>query len=41
MPALPATSVQAELLGGLSTALKSVSIVDEHHTLMGAVIEKI
>ena len=40
-PAPPATSVQAELPGSLSTALKSASIVDEHHTLMGAVIEKI
>ena len=40
-PALPATSVQAELSGSLSTALKSASIVDEHHTLMGAVIGKI
>lgn len=40
-PALPATSVQAELPGGLSTVLKSASIVDEHRTLMGAVIEKI
>ena len=40
-PAPPATSVQAELLGGLSTALKSASIVDEHRALMGAVIEKI
>ena len=40
-PAPPATSVQAELPGSLSTALKSASIVDEHRTLMGAVIEKI
>ena len=40
-PAPPATSVQAELPGGLSTALKSASIVDEHRALMGAVIEKI
>ena len=40
-PAPPATSVQAELSGGLSTALKSASIVDEHRALMGAVIEKI
>ena len=40
-PAPPATSVQAELPGGLSTALKCVSIVDEHRALMGAVIEKI
>ena len=41
LPTLPATSVQAELPGGLSTALKSASIVDEHRTLMGAVVEKI
>ena len=41
LPTPPATSVQAELSGGLSTLLKSVSIVDEHRTLMGAVIEKI
>ena len=40
-PASPATSIQAELSGGLSTVLKSVSIVDEHRALMGAVIEKI
>ena len=41
MPTPPATSVQAELPGGLSTALKNASIVDEHRTLMGAVVEKI
>lgn len=41
LPTLPATSVQAELLGGLSTALRSASIVDEHRALMGAVVEKI
>ena len=41
LPAPPAASVQAELPGGLSTALKSVSIIDEHRALMGAVIEKI
>ena len=40
-PAPLATSVQAELSGGLSTALKSASIIDEHRALMGAVIEKI
>ena len=40
-PAPPATSVQEELTGGLSTALRSTSIIDEHRTLMGAVIEKI
>ena len=37
----PATSVQAELQGGLSTALKNASIVNEHLALIGAVIEKI
>ena len=41
LPTPPATSVQAELPGGLSTALKSTFIVDEHRTLMGAVVEKI
>ena len=41
LPTPPATSVQAELPGGLSTALKNTSIVDEHRTLMGAVVEKI
>ena len=41
LPTTPASSVQAELPGGLSTALKSVSIIDEHRTLMGVVIEKI
>ena len=40
-PAPPATSVQPEVQGSLSTALKSASIVDEHRALMGAVIEKI
>ena len=40
-PAPPATSIQPELQGGLSTALKSTSIVDEHRALMGAVIERI
>ena len=41
LPTPPTTSFQAELLGGVSTALKNVSIVDEHWTLMGAVVEKI
>ena len=40
-PVPPATSVQAELLGGLSIALNSASIIDEHRALMGAMIEKI
>lgn len=41
LPTPPATSVYAELSGGLSTALKNASIVDEHRTLMGAVVGKI
>ena len=41
LPTPPATSVQAKLPGGLSTMLKNASIVDEHRTLMGAVVEKI
>ena len=41
LPTPPATSVQAELPGGLSTALRSASIIDEHRILMGAVVEKI
>ena len=41
LPTPPATSVQAELSGGLSTVLKNASIIDEHRALMGAVIEKI
>ena len=40
-PASPATSIQPEVQGNLSTALKSASIVDEHCALMGVVIEKI
>ena len=40
-PAPPATSVQPKVPGGLSTVLESASIIDEHSTLMGAVIEKI
>ena len=41
MPALPATSVQPEVLDTLLAALKSASVVDEHRALVGAVIEKI
>lgn len=41
LPTLPASSVQAEMPGGLLTVLKNVSIIDEHQTLMGAVVEKI
>ena len=40
-PAPSATSVQLEVQGNLSTALKSASIIDEHRALMGVVIEKI
>ena len=36
-----ATSIHADLPSGLSTALRSASIVDEHRTLMGAVVGKI
>ena len=41
VPVPPATSVQLEVLDTLLAALKSASIVDKHHALMGAVIEKI
>ena len=41
VPVPPATSVQPEVPDALLVALKSASIVDEHHALMGAVIEKI
>ena len=41
LPTPPASSVRAELLGGLSTALKNTSIVDEHRALMGLVVERI
>ena len=41
LPTPPASSVRAELPGGLSIALKNASIIDEHRTLMGAVVEKI
>ena len=41
LPTPPATSVYVELSGGLSTALKNASIIDEHRTLMGAVVGKI
>ena len=37
----PATSVHAELLGGLLTLLRNASVVDEHRTLMGTVVGKI
>ena len=35
------TSTYGELSGGLSMALKNASIIDEHRTLMGAVVGKI
>ena len=41
VPIPPATSVQLEVSNTLSAALKSASIIDEHHALMGAVIDKI
>ena len=41
LPTPPATSAYAELSGGLLTALKNASIIDEHQTLMGAVVGKI
>ena len=40
-PAPPATSIQPNVSGILSTALESASIIDEHRALMGVVIEKI
>ena len=40
-PAPPATSIQPKVSGGLSTALESASIIDEHRALMGAMIEKV
>ena len=40
-PTPPASSIQAELPGGLSTALKNASIVDEHRALVGEVVERI
>ena len=41
LPTPPASSVRAELPGGLSAMLKNASIVDEHRALMGAVVERI
>ena len=41
LPTPPATSTYTELSGGLLTALKNASVVDEHRTLMGAVVGKI
>ena len=41
LPVPPVTSVHAELPSSISTALKNASIIDEHRTLMGAVVGKI
>ena len=41
LPTPPATSVPAKLPSGLSTVLRSASIVDEYRALKGAIIEKI
>ena len=41
VPVPPAISVQPEVPNALLVALKSASIVDEHHALMGAVIKEI
>ena len=41
VPILPVTYVQPEAPDTLLEALRSTSIVEEHRTLMGAVIEKI
>ena len=41
MPIPPVTSVQPEAPDTLLEALRSASIIEEHRTLMGAVIEKI
>ena len=41
VPVPPATSVQPEVPNTLLAALESASIVEEHHTLMGMMIEKI
>ena len=38
---MPATSVHAELPGGLLTVLRNVSVINEHRTLMGTVVGKI
>ena len=40
-PVPPVTSVHPEVPHTLLAALQSASIVEEHHTLMGAVIEKV
>ena len=40
-PIPPATSVQPEVPNALLAVLNNASIIEEHRTLMGAVIEKI
>ena len=40
-PSPPTAFVQPKASSGVSTALESVSIIDEHRALMGVVIEKI
>ena len=41
LPTPPATSIYAELPGGLLTELRNTSVVDEHRTLMGTVVGNI
>ena len=41
MPVPPAASVQPEAPDNLLEALRGASIVDEHHVLMGTIIEKV
>ena len=41
LPTPPVAFVHVELPGGLSTALKNASVVEEHRTLMGTVVGKI
>ena len=41
MPVPPVTSVQLEAPDSLLEALRGASVVDEHRTLMGTVIERV
>ena len=41
MPIAPVTSVQPEAPDTLQEALRSASIVEEHRTLMGTVVDRI
>ena len=41
VPVPPVTSIQPEAPDNLLEVLRGVSIVDEHHALMGTVIEKV